>query len=132
MEHFIVAEHSEEPNIFSTLIEAKHDNSGENADFFVMNLENSPLDERADNAVSIKMLPLKVVVIPRILSMIFDFFKPPKEDQDSLYQLQAAAQDAFQGVTSQTRAGLMFAIEEHKTLDLSIEADAPIFILPSE
>jgi vacuolar protein sorting-associated protein 13A/C len=43
---------------------------------------------------------------------------------------KAVAEGALQGVTSQSKAGLLFAIEEHKTLDLSVEADAPIFIIP--
>lgn len=97
-----------------------------------MNFEHKPLDGRADNAITMKMLPLKVVVNPAILNMIFGFFKPQADDElDSLSSLKAAATAQLQGVTAQTRAGLIFAIEEHSTLDLNVEVDAPIFVFPS-
>jgi vacuolar protein sorting-associated protein 13A/C len=130
MEHFVVSEPIRS-SPFSTLIEAKHSDE-ENSDFFTLFFEHIPLDGRADDALAIKMLPLRVAVNPNLLSRIFAFFKPKRDEVESISRLQAVAVGAISGVTAQSKAGMIFAIEEHKTLDLSIEADAPIFILPSE
>lgn len=131
IEQFVVSE-PENTSAYHTLIEAKHEVSGESKDFFNLNFQHLPLDGRADNALAIKMLPLRILVNPTLINKVFAFFKPKKGELDSISRIQAAAQGAFNGVTAQSKTGLMFAIEEHKTLDLSIEADAPVFIIPSD
>lgn len=98
----------------------------------MLDFDHKPLDGHADNALQIKMLPLKVVVNPPTLQALFDFFRPPQDEALAVDQLQAAAQGALSDVTSQTKAGILFAIEEHKTLDLKLQIDAPIFIFPSK
>ncbi|KAI8897799.1 hypothetical protein BC833DRAFT_643759 [Globomyces pollinis-pini] len=132
MQHFAVSEPKQSKSKYRTLMEAKHQpNEDEPTDFLKLKFEYKPLDGRADNALAVRMLPLKIILNPQILNKVFEFFKPEKDEADSLSQLQAVAQGALEGVSSQTKAGLMFAIEEHKTLDLNIEADAPIFFIPS-
>jgi vacuolar protein sorting-associated protein 13A/C len=129
MKHLVVSEPNTSNSVFSTLVEAKHEKDDSN--FLELQFESNPLDKRADNALLMKMLPLKVTMNPVVLSDIFGFFQPKNDELDSLNRLQAAAQEAIEGVTSQTKAGLVFAIEEHKTLDLNIEVAAPIFMFPS-
>ncbi len=36
----------------------------------------------------------------------------------------------MEGIKAQTRAGLEYALEEHKTIDVKIDMNAPIFIVP--
>ncbi|KAJ3354390.1 hypothetical protein HDU91_005781, partial [Kappamyces sp. JEL0680] len=129
MENFVVSE-PVRASPFSTLIEAKH--TKDNTDFFTLTFEHIPLDGRADHALAIKMLPLRVVVNPGLVASILEFFTAKREEVESLSRIQAAAAGAISGVTAQSKAGLIFAIEEHKTLDLSIEADAPVFIIPEQ
>nr|KAJ3420850.1 hypothetical protein HK105_005137 [Polyrhizophydium stewartii] len=99
--------------------------------FLSIRYENRPLNGSADDILAIKMLPLEIVLNPAVLRALSDFFNAQKEEIDAITTLQAVAQDAIQGVTAQTRAGLEFAIEEHRVLDLQIEVDAPIFLVPS-
>ena len=132
MHYFVVSEPGNS-SIFSTLIEAKvnSDSELEKSDFFCLIYENIPLDHRADSGLFIKINPLKVVVNPLLIRDIMDFFTPKMEDELGYNRISEAAQDAIEGVTAVSKAGLFFALEEHKTIDLRIEADAPIFIFPA-
>ncbi|KAJ3291062.1 hypothetical protein HK104_006345 [Borealophlyctis nickersoniae] len=122
--------------LYPTLIRAKNkkDDSASvsemNTAFFRMEVEQNPLDERADNAVTIRMLPLEVIYNPIAISSLLEFFARQSMDSATYSTIQAVAQDTFQGLTAQTRAGLEYALEEHKTLDLKVDMDAPIFIFP--
>lgn len=93
-----------------------------------MVVEHQPLDLRADNAVQIQMLPLEVVYNPAVIKNVLSFV----ETDNELVALRAVAASTIEGITSQTRLGLEFAIEEHKTLDLMVGISAPIFIFPEK
>jgi vacuolar protein sorting-associated protein 13A/C len=133
-----VVQPSKNPNAFNEIITAKH-KEGTDIRFFSLKYAHLPLNNpEADAAISVRMLPLKVMVNVALLDRVIDFFKVNKDEMEAISGLQvitlikAAAQDAIQGVTAQTRAGLEFAIEEHKSLDIHIEIDAPIFFIPSK
>ncbi|KAJ1339755.1 hypothetical protein BSLG_005661 [Batrachochytrium salamandrivorans] len=81
--------------------------------FFSIKFEHKPLDGSVDDALTVKMLPLEIVLNPYALRTL------------------AVAQDAIQEVTTQTRTNLEFAIEGHRSLNLKIEVDAPIFLIPT-
>ena len=98
--------------------------------FFAMSLEVNPLDQRADHSLKLKMLPLDIVLNPKMIENVTAFLRPPPSDADSFYVIQAFAQDAISSLAQQTKAGLEFAIERHKTLELKVDVSAPIFILP--
>ncbi|KAJ3391183.1 hypothetical protein HDU84_006397 [Entophlyctis sp. JEL0112] len=99
---------------FETLIQAIQDKGVlsqgyEKQPFFSLEFEHNPLDERADEAITLKMLPLQVVINPESLNGVIDFFS---------------------GITAQTRMGLEFALNKHRTFDAKIDIAAPIFVLP--
>ncbi|KAI8844441.1 hypothetical protein BJ741DRAFT_543605 [Chytriomyces cf. hyalinus JEL632] len=94
--------------------------------FFSLDFEHNPLDERADEAVSLKMLPLQVVLNPTAINGVIDFFAVPTSEQEAMTAIKSVAQ----GLTAQTRAGLEFALSKHRTLDAKIDIAAPIFVLP--
>jgi len=98
--------------------------------FFHVVFEHKPLDDRADNAVTMKMRHLEMVYNHNTVENVVEFFKPPEETMDSLEVLIDVANDAFQGLREQTRAGLEFALEHHKRLDLRIDMNAPIIVIP--
>ncbi|KAJ3171453.1 hypothetical protein HDU88_007532 [Geranomyces variabilis] len=124
------------PNtLYPTLIRAKNDKQDVTqgqlqGPFFTMAVEHNPLDGRADDAVSIVMLPLEVIYNPLAIKALTSFFTPPKSESSAIYTITAAAQDTFDGLTAQTKAGLEYAVAEHRTLDLKIDFAAPIFLLP--
>lgn len=65
-----------------------------------------------------------------MLEEILSFFNRPSSDTFSLYTIQAYAQEKISSIAQQTKAGLNYAIEQHKTLEVLIDISAPIFIFP--
>ncbi|KAF8984234.1 hypothetical protein BGZ46_008534 [Entomortierella lignicola] len=98
--------------------------------FFSVNFENNPLDGHADNVLEVKMRHLEILYNPKTVDTVLEFFKPPASEADSINALLEAAGDTLEGLAEQTRAGLEFALEEHKRLDLRVDMDAPVMIFP--
>ncbi|CAG8475084.1 9038_t:CDS:10, partial [Acaulospora morrowiae] len=98
--------------------------------FFQLVFEKNPLDGRADNGLSMKMRPLEIIYNLSAVQAVTDFFRPPEQQLESITALIEAAGDTIEGIKAQTRAGLEFALEEHKTIDLKIDMSAPIIIIP--
>ncbi|KAH9250730.1 hypothetical protein BASA81_011446 [Batrachochytrium salamandrivorans] len=134
LDKVVVVENVFPDSLHSTLIRAKRSSRADKEDsspFFSLRFEHKPLDGSADDVLAIKMLPLEIVINPSVLRTLADFFSPNKDEFETISTLQAVAQDAIHGVTTQTRANLEYAIEGHQSLDLRIEVDAPIFLIPS-
>ncbi|KAI8363865.1 hypothetical protein EDC96DRAFT_608831 [Choanephora cucurbitarum] len=98
--------------------------------FFSVVFEKKPLSNKADNAITLKMRHLEIIYSPIVIAGIIDFFKPPSSRMESVNALIAVAGDTFEELKLQTRAGLEFALEHHTTLDLDVDMDAPIIIVP--
>src|SRR6185369_8013542 len=102
--------------------------------FFQLTFESKPIDNRADNAFSLKMKHLEIVYNKNAIDAVQDFFKPPEQQMESIAVLIEAAGDRFEGIKAQTRATLGhafgYALEEHKTMDVDIDMNAPIVIIP--
>ncbi|OZJ06276.1 hypothetical protein BZG36_00800 [Bifiguratus adelaidae] len=100
--------------------------------FFSLVVEHKPLDERADNAVAIKMRHLEIIYNPKVVRRIIDFFTPPESGMESINALIDYAGDTFEGLKAQTKAGLEFALDQHTTLDVKVDMNAPIIIIPED
>lgn len=98
--------------------------------FFSVNFEHNPLDGHADNVLEVKMRHLEILYNPKTVDTVIDFLKPPQSEADSINALLEAAGDTLEGLAAQTRAGLEYALEEHKRLDLRVDMDAPVMIFP--
>nr|CAG8504476.1 8535_t:CDS:10 [Entrophospora candida]CAG8514013.1 6898_t:CDS:10 [Entrophospora candida] len=109
--------------------EIEHDEALENP-FFHLVFEQNPLDNRADNAFSLKMRYLEIIYNHKAIEAVIDFFKPPEQQLESIAALIEAAGDTLEGIKAQTRAGLEYALEEHKTIDVKIDMKAPIIVIP--
>ncbi|KAJ1553730.1 hypothetical protein HK096_006683, partial [Nowakowskiella sp. JEL0078] len=125
-----------EGSLYTTIVQAKTkkvENSNIEEKFFNMKLEHNPIDKCVDMALSIKILPLEVVYNSQAIRALILFFTPKNPTgSESLSTIQAVVQDKFEGIRSQTLAGLEYAISKHKTFDLKIDFDAPILIFPQE
>jgi vacuolar protein sorting-associated protein 13A/C len=104
----------------------------ENDPFFSVIFEKHPLDGRADNAVTVKMHHLEIIYNPGIVKDIMRFFKPPETNMETVNALIEVAGNTLEGWKKQTRASLEYALENHTTLDLRVDMDAPIIIVPVE
>lgn len=92
--------------------------------------EHAPLDRRADNCISVRARPLVITYNPSIVDSVVKCFQPLSGELDSVNALLEAAGTKFEGFKAQTRAGLEYALDKHKTLDLQVQIDAPIFVFP--
>lgn len=100
--------------------------------FFMLDFVNNPLDGRADNAVTVKMRHLEIIYHREYVEAIVAFFKPPASQLESINALLDAAGETLDGIRQETRAGLEYALEQHKTLDLHVDMNAPIIIIPMD
>lgn len=100
--------------------------------FFSVGFEHKPLDRRADNGLSLKMHHIEIIYNPSIVREVIQFFTPPESRMDSINALIEVAGDTLEGIRKQTRAGLEFAVEQHTTLDLRVDMDAPIIAIPED
>ncbi|KAK6342601.1 hypothetical protein TWF718_007998 [Orbilia javanica] len=98
--------------------------------FFHATFERNPLDESADSAVTAKLRSMEVIYNPRFLEEIYRFFKPPERHMESIGALMETAGATVEAVRQQTRAGLEFALEEHKTLNAKLDLQAPLLVIP--
>ncbi|KAJ3332602.1 hypothetical protein HDU76_013706 [Blyttiomyces sp. JEL0837] len=117
------------PVLIKETQEKGDDDTTEHKPFFELQFEHNPLDDRADDAITLRMLPLQVIVNPVAISGILTFFSPPTDELE-ISNIQSVAKDTIQGLTAQTRAGVEYAIGLHRTVDLKVDLSAPIFIFP--
>ena len=100
--------------------------------FFFAKYEQNPLDERADNALTVRLRYMEVIYHKEFVEAIFAFFKPPGSQLESVEALLDAASETLEGLRKETRAGLEYALQSHKTLDIKLDMNAPIIIIPEE
>lgn len=98
--------------------------------FFQFEVEKNPLERDGDFAVVGKLKPLEVVWNPNFVVGIVDFFRPPERHMESITALMESAGATVEGIREQTRAGLEFALEEHRTLNAELDLQAPLIIVP--
>ncbi|KAL6852521.1 Vacuolar protein sorting-associated protein 13 [Amphichorda felina] len=98
--------------------------------FFEFEVEKNPIEREGDIAVVAKMKPLEVVWNPNFVVGIADFFRPPERHMESISALMESAGATVEGLREQTRVGLEFALEEHKTINAELDLQAPLIIVP--
>ncbi|KAM7212439.1 putative vacuolar protein sorting-associated protein [Rhypophila decipiens] len=98
--------------------------------FFKFQLEQNPLDGQGDIALTASLKPLEIVWNPNVVLGVVDFFKPPERHMESINALMESAGATVEGLREQTRAGLEFALEEHKTINAKLDLQAPLIIVP--
>lgn len=98
--------------------------------FFSLALEKNPLDGSADTALNMKLKGMEVVYNPSFVVQVAKFFKPPERHMESISALMETASSTVEDIRKQTRAGLEFALEEHKSINAHLDLQAPLFIVP--
>lgn len=98
--------------------------------FFSMEFEKNPLDGRADSALTVKLKAMEIIYNPNFVVQVTNFFKPPEKHMESIGALMETAGSTVEGLRQQTRAGLEYALQEHKTVDVQLDLQAPLIIVP--
>ncbi|KAK4893967.1 Vacuolar protein sorting-associated protein 13 [Elasticomyces elasticus] len=120
----------EKENFKDAKADADEEEEEEADPFFAMTFEQNPLDGHADSAVDLKLKAMEVVYNPNFVVQVVKFFKPPEQHDESIGALMEAAGSTVEGLRQQTRAGLEYALQEHKTIDLRLDLQAPLIIVP--
>ena len=117
--------------------------------FFYLKFEKAPLDERADTALTMRMRHMEIIYHRGIVEAVYEFFRPPASQLESVeallvgvlhkrcffwpdHRFQDVASQTLEGLRKETRAGLEYALQKHKTLDVQMDLNAPIIIIPEE
>ncbi|KHJ35601.1 putative vacuolar protein sorting-associated protein vps13 [Erysiphe necator] len=98
--------------------------------FFQIKFEKNPLDGNSDIVLIGKLKPLEIIWNPEFIVGIVKFFRPPERHMDSIEAFIESAGATVESLRKQTRAGLEFALEEHKTLNAILDLHAPLIIIP--
>lgn len=98
--------------------------------FFYLQVEQNPIERDGDIALVGKLKPLEIVWNPNVVTGVVDFFRPPERHMDSIVALMETAGATVEGLREQTRMGLEFALEEHKTINAQLDLQAPLIIVP--
>ncbi|KAJ3551176.1 hypothetical protein NM688_g4862 [Phlebia brevispora] len=100
--------------------------------FLFLQFENNPLDERADSALTVRMRNMDIIYHKGYVEAIYQFFKPPSSQLESVEALLDAAGQTLEGLRNETRAGLEYALQTHKTIDIQMDLNAPVIIIPED
>lgn len=100
--------------------------------FFYVKYENKPLNGRADNALTLRMRHMEVIYHRGYAEAIHKFFKPPPSQLESVEALLNVASQTLEGLRKETRAGLEYALQTHKTIDVQMDLNAPVIIIPED
>ncbi|SCV04252.1 LAME_0H16974g1_1 [Lachancea meyersii CBS 8951] len=98
--------------------------------FFQVAVENNPLDESADNKVDIKLRSMTVFYHVHFINEIIRQFRPPQQHLDTIGAIMNAAEATVESWSVQSRMGLESILEDHKTVNLSLDLQAPLLIVP--
>ncbi len=92
--------------------------------FFQMSFEHNPLDGSADMALNLTLKAMEIIYNPIFVVEVVKFFKPPERHMESIGALMETAGATVQEIRQQTRAGLEFALQEHKTINAQLDLHA--------
>ncbi|KAF9229286.1 vacuolar protein sorting-associated protein 13 [Gyrodon lividus] len=111
----------------------KPETHGELVDpFFFLKFESNPVDQRADTALTVRMRHMEVIYHKGYIGAIAKFLKPPESQLESVEALLNVASQTLEGLRKETRAGLEYALQTHKTIDLQVDMNAPVIIIPED
>ena len=98
---------------------------------FTVAYESNPLDNSADSKLDVKLLGTTIFYHVHFLSEVFNFFTITETDQmDTIAAIISATGAAMEGWTQQTRMGIESLLDEHKTIDMNFDLQAPLLIFP--
>ncbi|KAG8928477.1 hypothetical protein FRC01_005870 [Tulasnella sp. 417] len=103
----------------------------ENSKLAMLKFAN-PLDKHADSGLVVRLRALEIVYHKGYIETVFRFFRPPESQLESVAALLSAASETLGEIRNQSRAGLEYALQKHKTIDIELDMQAPIIIIPED
>ncbi|KAL3279818.1 hypothetical protein HHI36_017325 [Cryptolaemus montrouzieri] len=90
--------------------------------------ETNPLDKKCDQRLNLTAQPIKIVYDAVTINKVTDIFRV--DNNNDLEQIQAAAAEQVFSFKEKSAVGLQYAIEQHTLLDVKIDLQAPIILIP--
>lgn len=106
------------------------EDSAEEDSLFHLQVEQNPLESDADTAIKAKLKSIEVIYNPKFVVEVVKFFQPPERHMESIGALLDSAGATVEEIRQQTRAGLEYALEEHRKIDAQFDLHAPLIIIP--
>lgn len=101
--------------------------------FLSISYEDNPLDGAADKSVKAALKLMTIFYNPHFIEAIVAFFTPTQLHLDTMGAIMNAAQDRGGDLVAlMTRIGLQYALEEHQTIQVVLDLQAPLLIMPLE
>ncbi|KAG5420157.1 VPS13 [Candida metapsilosis] len=120
-------------SVYNHIVSVKQAGSNENGPstpFFQIQYEQNPLDGSADSKLLGSLKSMTIFYNSKFIEELIRFFTPPKIHLDTVGAIMNAAESTVEGLTSQTRLGLEYALEEHKTINVNMDLQTPLLIMP--
>lgn len=108
----------------------EHCHTDDTEEFFRLIYENDPLDGQADANLTLKTKSMTIFYNKFIIENIVRFFTPQKLPMFTVDALLNAAGKTVGEISNITRIGLEYAIEQHKTVNVKMDIQAPLIIVP--
>ncbi|XP_052241928.1 intermembrane lipid transfer protein VPS13A-like isoform X2 [Dreissena polymorpha] len=93
---------------------------------FTLDFESRPVYVEADFSLKMNIQPVEVVYDEHSLCEVRAFFQLPTRSFD----MRAVAMETMQGMASISQAGLIYAIQTHKTIHLAVNMKSPYIVVP--
>ncbi|KAF5355629.1 hypothetical protein D9756_003767 [Leucocoprinus leucothites] len=137
LDAFKVFDGTTKDTLYSQIVRVKssvhtQERPGIDEPFFFVKYENNPLDSRADNALTLRMRHMEIIYHRGYVEAVYKFFKPPPSQLESVEALLNVASQTLEGLRKETRAGLEYALQTHKTIDIQMDLNAPVIIIPED
>ncbi|XP_071956749.1 intermembrane lipid transfer protein VPS13A-like [Antedon mediterranea] len=94
---------------------------------FNVDLETSPVNVSADLSLAVTSEPVDIVYHENTISELVSFFTVPNLNMDNL---KAVASTQLMKFAEYSTAGLKYAIENHKTIQLDVDVKSPNILIP--
>eukprot|EP01105_Mastigella_eilhardi_P015216 TRINITY_DN3464_c0_g1_i3.p1 TRINITY_DN3464_c0_g1~~TRINITY_DN3464_c0_g1_i3.p1 ORF type:complete len:3177 (-),score=766.16 TRINITY_DN3464_c0_g1_i3:378-9125(-) len=128
LKSFDVTDRHTPQTLFPKIVSTPAVTSTKGEDFLRVCFDLKPLNNPADTAISVAVNPLEFTITKPFIDRLAKYFTP-RERLDFM-GLSNLANDQMTQFMEQTRAQLEIAVEQHKTLDLSVKVAAPKVLIP--
>lgn len=98
--------------------------------FFWLSFENNPLDGSADSSLFVRTKSITIFYNTKFIENIAYFFRPPQTHLETIGAIMNAAGATVEGLREQSRIGLEYALEQHKTANIKLDIKAPLIVIP--
>ncbi|WBW72722.1 intermembrane lipid transfer protein, chorein family Vps13a [Schizosaccharomyces osmophilus] len=96
--------------------------------FFLL-FDSYSLDSKASSVLLVHLRTLIIIYNRTCVERLIEFFLPPRTKLEHVTEWSYSAAAKFMNLARQTRASLDYALEQHKTADMTIDLQAPLIVV---